>query len=230
MGVNPDGTVTFDNGGQRYTTLPDGSGPTPVEATTPPPNSASPIGDTTAPPDSPNSATSDSTPDTPDTPPASTPPTSEASTPSATPVAASPFANTSPVQPNSTVAPDGTVTSTGNGTVTTVKPDGSTNVGSTLPPPGGGFTSGPGYTDPSDPQQGQQPIGFTHHDLGTTTSSDPNQMVDPKATIGATETVSDMPNTAHVVQPGEALPGTGSGSGPGSGSGSGTGPHKPPTP
>jgi hypothetical protein len=58
MGTNPDGTYTVDDGytGQRYTTLPDGSGPKPVGAETPPPGSATPIGD--GPP------TADSTPDT----------------------------------------------------------------------------------------------------------------------------------------------------------------------
>ncbi len=141
------------------------------------------------------------------------------------PTAASPTPDTTPPGPaNSIIAPDGTVTTTYgdgtitktalDGTVTTVKPDGSTNVNSTLPPPGRGFTTGPGATDPNDPQQGQQPIGFTKHDLSPTSSNDPSQLVDPKATIGSTETVSDMPNTAHVQ--GASTPGTA--------------PHKPNTP
>lgn len=162
-------------------------------------------------------------------PPDSTPTPDSNTVPSSNsgPTAANPTPDTTPPGPaNSTIAPDGTVTTTyGDGTTTkttldgtetTIKSDGSTNVNSTLPPPGSGLTTGPGATDPNDPQQGQQPIGFTHHELSPTTSTDPSKMVDPKATIGATETVSDLPNTAHVQGP--------------TATGTGTGPHKPPNP
>jgi hypothetical protein len=90
---------------------------------------------------------------------------------------------------------DGTKTiTTPDGTVTTIQPDGSANVASTLPPPGSGLTTGLGATDPNDPQQGQQPIGFTHQVLGSVSPSDP------------TATLSDMPNTAHLQ--GAPTPGT----------------------
>jgi hypothetical protein len=71
--------------------------------------------------------------------------------------------------------------------VTTLDPNGSTTVVQNLPPGDGGpFATGPGATDPNDPQQGQQPIGFTHQILGPTSPSDP------------TTSLSDMPNTAHL--------------------------------
>jgi hypothetical protein len=115
------------------------------------------------------------------------------------------MADSNGLPPNPAVAADGTTTYTNaDGISTTVKPDGSTNVSANLPPPGSGLTTGPGATDPNDPQQSQQPIGFTVHDLNPTSSNDPSQLVDPKATIGDTESVSDMPNVAHVQTPAEA--------------------------
>jgi hypothetical protein len=127
----------------------------------------------------------------------------------------SPLAASGPA--NSTIGPDGTVTTnyadgtktitTPDGTVTTVSPDGSTNVASTLPPQGTGLSTGAGATDPSDPQQGQQAIGFTNQVHGPSSPSDP------------TSTISDMPNTAHVQ--GSPTPGSPAAA---------TTPHKPTSP
>src|ERR1035441_1482282 len=136
VGTNPDGGQTITYGGTRTTTEP-GGGPTPINDNTPPNlTDPQPIGDTSPseqPPTSDAQPTGDSTP-----------------APGTQPSGASPPG--SDPQPGSTpttiTAPDGTVT--------TVNPDGSTNVASTLPPAGIGLTTGPGATDPNDPQQGQQ--------------------------------------------------------------------------
>jgi len=192
VGNNPDGGQTLTYGGTR-TTFEPGGGPAPIDDNLPG-NVSDPqhIGEASPseqPPSSDTQPTGDSTP-----------------APGTQPSGASPPGSDPP--PGSTP----TTITTPDGTVTTVQPDGSTNVASTLPPSGSGLTTGPGATDPNDPQQGQQPIGFTHQVLGSSSPSDP------------TSTISDMPNTAHVQgtpTPGTTQPGT---------TPTGTTPHKPNTP
>jgi hypothetical protein len=192
VGNNPDGGQTLTYGGTR-TTFEPGGGPVPIDDNLPGNVSdPQPIGEASPseqPPSSDTQPTGDSTP-----------------APGTQPSGASPPGSDPP--PGSTP----TTITTPDGTVTTVQPDGSTNVASTLPPSGSGLTTGPGATDPNDPQQGQQPIGFTHQVLGSSSPSDP------------TSTISDMPNTAHVQgtpTPGTTQPGT---------TPTGTTPHKPNTP
>jgi hypothetical protein len=190
--LNPDGTTTTE----------EPAGPEPIDDWTP---HAGPqqIGPTTAP----GSGTPGS-----DTPGSGAP---GSYTPgSDTPGSGAPGSDTpGSGEPAAPAPPEGTTTIAGDGTVTKVDGDGNTNVSSTLPPADGGpFSTGPGATDPNDPQQGQQPIGFTHNVLGPTTPSDP------------TTSLSDMPNTAHVLAPGET-PGQ-----PPTSTSETTYPHKPNTP
>jgi hypothetical protein len=214
--VNPDGGATRLNP-DGTTSTEEPAGPDPIDDWTP---HAGPqqIGPTTAPgsdasgSDTPGSDTPGS--DTPgsDTPGSDTPgsDTPGSDTPgSDTPASDSPGSS----DPATPAPPTGSTTIAGDGTVTKVDGDGNTNVSSTLPPAENGpFTTGPGATDPNDPQQGQQPIGFTHNVLGPSSPSDP------------TTSISDMPNTAHVLAPGETP-----GQPPTSTTGS-TPPHKPNTP
>jgi hypothetical protein len=200
--LNPDGTTSTEEpaGPDPIDDWTPHAGPQPIDDSTPHAG-PQPIGPTTAPgSDTPGSDSPAS--DTPgsDTPGSDTP---ASDTPgSDTPGSAEPAAPST-----------GTTTIAGDGTVTAVDGDGNTNVSSTLPPADTGpFSTGPGATDPHDPQQGQQPIGFTHNVLGPTSPSDP------------TTSISDMPNTAHVLAPGETP-----GQAPTSTTGS-TYPHKPTTP
>ena len=229
-GKNPDGGHTITYGGTR-TTFEPGGGPVPIDdnlpgnvsdpqpiGDTPPAHGPQPIGDT-PPANGPQpignapSTTADASPN--DQPPSGdTQPTGDSTpVPDTQPSDASP-ATDNPQSPN---AP--TTIRTPDGTVTTIQPDGSTNVESTLPPSGGGLTTGPGATDPNDPQQGQQPIGFTHQVLGPMSPSDP------------TSSISDMPNTAHIQ--GTAAPGATPvepGTSPTGSTSAGSTAHKPHTP